>query len=48
MVVIIKPGRSSVYKNVVDILDEMTIHRVTRYAIVKPGQADEAILEKSQ
>lgn len=48
MVVIIKPGRSSVYKNVVDVLDEMTIHRVSRYALVKPGPNDEAWLEKNQ
>lgn len=48
MVVLIKPGRLSVYKNMVDILDEMAIHRVSRYAIVKPGPNDEAWLEKNQ
>jgi biopolymer transport protein ExbD len=37
LVVIIKPGKRSSYKNMVDVLDEMTIHRISRYAIVKPG-----------
>jgi biopolymer transport protein ExbD len=48
MVVIIKPGKESTYENVVDILDEMTIHEVTRYAVTKPGKEDAQYLEKNR
>jgi biopolymer transport protein ExbD len=44
MVVVIKPGKTSTYKNAVDILDEMMIHRVTRYAIVKPSGWEEKLM----
>jgi biopolymer transport protein ExbD len=36
LVVIIKPDENANYKNTVDILDEMAINGVTRYAIVEP------------
>ena len=48
LVVIIKPGKESSYKNVVDILDEMTIHGVTRYAIVKPVDKESQYLERNK
>lgn len=44
MVAIIKPGNKSTYKNVVDILDEMTIHQISRYALVKPGEKESIFL----
>src|SRR5215203_2215650 len=33
-VVVIKPNKESTYKNAVDILDEMTINRVQRFALI--------------
>jgi hypothetical protein len=40
LVVVIKPGEESTYKNVVDILDEMAINVIQRYALVdiSPGE----------
>jgi biopolymer transport protein ExbD len=38
--VVIKPTPDATYKNTVDILDEMTINKVRRYAIVKIAQTE--------
>jgi biopolymer transport protein ExbD len=35
MVVLIKPSNDAIYKNVVDILDEMNISNIKRYALVE-------------
>ena len=42
LVIIIKPNDNSVYKNVVDMLDEMQITDIKRYAIVDifPGEVE--------
>ena len=42
-VVLIKPGDDCAYKNVVDLLDEMTINGITRYTLMDPG-TDESLL----
>lgn len=44
-VVLIKPSDDSRYKNVVDILDEMTITATKRYAIVEITQADKDLVQ---
>lgn len=46
LIVIIKPGKKSTYKNLVDILDEMAICKVLTYAIVDITPAEVALLEK--
>jgi len=48
LVILIKPGDLSSYKNAVDVLDEMAIHLVTRYAIVKPSDWEKKQLEIRQ
>jgi biopolymer transport protein ExbD len=48
IIVIIKPGKKSKYKNLVDILDEMAITGVGTYAIVNDFQPKETeLLEKN-
>ena len=39
-VVVIKPNAEATYKNTVDILDEMTINQVKRFAMVKISQTE--------
>jgi len=48
LMVLLKPSKESVYKNTVDILDEMTINGVTRYVLVKPNSLDLKYLETNQ
>ncbi len=47
-VVIIKPDEEATYKNTVDILDEMTINRVKRYAMVKVLDIEKELIKKTE
>jgi len=46
-IVVIKPGAESTYKNVVDILDEMTIDVVERHALVDITDAETLLVNAS-
>jgi hypothetical protein len=46
LVVLIKPGRSSSYKNVINALDEMLINGVSRYMITDLENEEMILLEK--
>lgn len=47
LVVIIKPGAESIYKNLIDVLDEMQINGIKKYAVVKQSPADKLALTKA-
>jgi biopolymer transport protein ExbD len=40
LVIVIKPSNEATYKDVVDILDEMTINDITRYALVDISEVE--------
>ncbi|MFT4095327.1 MAG: biopolymer transporter ExbD [Niabella sp.] len=40
LMVLIKPAKDADYKNIVGVLDEMTINKIARYAIVDPEKED--------
>ncbi|HEX6916090.1 MAG TPA: biopolymer transporter ExbD [Chitinophagaceae bacterium] len=48
LVVVIKPGEESTYKNVVDILDEMAINMVKRYALVDISEGETALIKATE
>jgi biopolymer transport protein ExbD len=45
LIVIIKPSKKSIYKNIVDILDEMAITKVPTYAIVDITKEENNLFE---
>jgi biopolymer transport protein ExbD len=47
-VVVIKPNEESTYKNVVDILDEMTINVVKRYALVDISEGENSLIKATE
>ena len=42
---VIKPGSGASYKNVVDVLDEVSINGVKKYAVVKMSEEEMGWLE---
>ena len=46
-VILIKPDDKAVYKNMVDILDEMNITNQRKYALVKVSKSDQELIKKS-
>lgn len=46
LMMVIKPDKSATYKNIVDILDEVTINQVKKYALVSITPEEAAWLEK--
>lgn len=48
LVVVIKPGEESTYRNVVDILDEMAINVVKRYALVDISEGETALIKATE
>ncbi|MBO9682577.1 MAG: biopolymer transporter ExbD [Flavisolibacter sp.] len=47
-VVIIKPNKEATYKNTVDILDEMTINQVKRFALVDITQDENSLVKATE
>ena len=47
-VVVIKPTENATYKNTVDILDEMTINAVKRFAMVKISDTEKELIKKTE
>jgi hypothetical protein len=47
LVIVIKPGKESTYKNVIDILDEMAINVVKKYALVEISSDEQKLVDIS-
>jgi biopolymer transport protein ExbD len=47
-VVVIKPNEEATYKNTVDILDEMTINNVKRFAMVKISDTEKDLIKATE
>jgi biopolymer transport protein ExbD len=47
-VVVIKPNDDATYKNTVDILDEMTINQVRRFAMVKISDTEKELIKATE
>ena len=48
LIVLIKPDDKSKYKNLVDILDEMLVCNVGRYAIVDLSDSEKTLIENTK
>jgi len=48
LVVVIKPNDESTYKNFIDILDEMSINVVKRYAVVDISDVEDQLIKRTE
>jgi biopolymer transport protein ExbD len=48
MVVVLKPNEEATYKNTVDMLDEMTINQVKRFALVDISEVENGLIHKTE
>jgi biopolymer transport protein ExbD len=46
LMLVIKPADESSYKNLVDVMDEVLINRVSRYAVVDLSEEEKTLIEK--
>ena len=46
--IIIKPDKDATYKNAVDILDEMNINDISRYAMVDPSPQEYDMIQQTE
>lgn len=47
LMIVIKPGKESTYKDMVDVLDEMTINDIKRYALVDISEVEAQVVALS-
>ena len=48
LVVVLKPNEEATYKNTVDMLDEMTINQVKRFALVDISEVENQLVHKTE
>lgn len=48
LVVVIKPNEEATYKNTVDMLDEMTINEIKRFALVDISEVENELVHKTE
>ncbi len=48
LVVVIKPNEEATYKNTVDMLDEMTINEIKRFALVDIAEVENELIHKTE
>ena len=46
--VTIKPDKDATYENVVNVLDEMTIDDIRRYAMDNPNDVENMVIQKTE
>ena len=48
LVIVLKPNEEATYKNTVDMLDEMTINQVKRFALVDISEVENGLIHATE